>query len=397
MYLGRDLARDLLNARAEAPMLVALVPLALPCDWMIYDDYGDGSTDGVQQGGTFVTGGWRPDGGTITYALDDVTSGQITMRLSNVDESGVSQHDLLELFSGDDGSFSDSRRDDFLQVKFAGDIYDGYDGRVKLQAGPEWYGDVEVGAWTSEYDWDASRSYDFTIAWGGTVASMDIASELSTSIDYGYYGELSFRTLRVPNDGSYTRDGLMDDIVIAGVSLCGSSATSSGTGGGDTGGSAPADTDTPTTGDGGDTGTPSTGTDPAPTIDPPVIATFDVAPRDVAPGEPWVVEWAVTGDVLSRGVCTRGAGPYPTCVELDEDTGRMALSTEGLAEGDYRAWLVATGSLGEVSSGEVRLTIRAGEAAGGCATTSGHGGWLALVGAVLGVGRGRGGRNRPGR
>ena len=117
-------------------MLLVLTSLAFPCDWFIYDDYGDGSADGRVYGGTFVSGGWRPDGGTIVYDLPDVVSGYINMRVSNIDESGVAQHDLLEMFSDYDGSFSDTRRDNFLQVKFAGDIYEGYDGRVKLQAGP---------------------------------------------------------------------------------------------------------------------------------------------------------------------------------------------------------------------------------------------------------------------
>lgn len=146
-------------------MLLALSSLAFPCTGYVYDDYGDGSTDGRQDGGTFVTGGWRPDGGSITYDLPDLASGTVTFRLSNVDERGVSQHDLLELFSSRGGTFSDGTRDNFLQVKFAGDIYDGYDGRVKLQAGPEWYGDAECGSWTAEYDWNPDGSYDFTVSW----------------------------------------------------------------------------------------------------------------------------------------------------------------------------------------------------------------------------------------
>ncbi|MBM4391340.1 MAG: hypothetical protein FJ090_09470 [Deltaproteobacteria bacterium] len=201
------------------PLLLAAA-LAYPCDFYIYDDYSDGSTDGRRSGGTFVAGGWRPDGGTIVYDLPNFASGRITMRISNVDESGVSQHDLLELFSGADGSFSDSRRDNFVQVKFAGDIYDGYDGRVKLQAGPEFYGDIEVGSWTSEFDWQVDGAYDITVSWGDTSGSLDVGGVMSTSIDYSYYGTLTMATLRVPNDGSYARDGLMDDIVIAGVSLC---------------------------------------------------------------------------------------------------------------------------------------------------------------------------------
>jgi hypothetical protein len=205
-------------------MLFLLIPLLTPdaaaCDFYIYDDYGDGSADGRVQGGTFVNGGWRPDGGSIVYDLPNFASGTITMRLSNVDERGVSQHDLLELFSGTEGSFSDGRRDNFIQVKFAGDIYDGYDGRVKLQAGPEHYGDVEAGAWTSEFDWNPDGAYDFSVSWGGMSANMGIGGVLSTSADYSYYGYLTMATLRIPNDGSYARDALMDDIVIAGVSLC---------------------------------------------------------------------------------------------------------------------------------------------------------------------------------
>ena len=84
----------------------------------------------------------------------------------------VAQHDLLELFSSSYGTFSDGTRDNFLQVKFAGDIYDGYDGRVKLQAGPEWYGDAECGGWTSEYDWNPDGSYDFTVSFTGIMLGL---------------------------------------------------------------------------------------------------------------------------------------------------------------------------------------------------------------------------------
>lgn len=274
-------------------MFLALASVAWSCTWYVYDDFSDGSADGYVEGGTFVPGGWRPDGGFVRYDLPDLVSATITMRLSNVDEASVSQSDLLELFSGTDGSFSDSRRDNFLQVKFAGDIYEGYDGRVKLQAGPELYGDAECGAWTSEFDWDPSGSYDFTVSYTQTSAALDVGGGLlSASIDAtpcDDLGPLTFRTLRVPNDGNYARDPLMDDIIIAGVGVCGDDATStpvdtgggqasgdSGTPDGDSGGTSEAggggagDSAAPT---GGDTGRgegarPNQGAPPGTLTDP---------------------------------------------------------------------------------------------------------------------------------
>ena len=348
-------------------MLLAFASLAFPCDWFVYDDYADGSADGSVYGGTFVSGGWRADGGTIVYDLPDVVSGTITMRLSNIDEAGVSQHDLLELFSGDDGSFSDGRRDNFLQVKFAGDIYDGYDGRVKLQVGPEWYGDVEVGAWTGEYDWQAGNAYDFSVSWGGNTASMDIASTLSTSIDYSYYGELSFRTLRVPNDTSYARDGLMDDVVYAGVSLCGVSGSSTAPEDTDTDtdtdADADADTDTDTDTDAdadadadGDTDTDTDSDVPAP-VAAPVVASFDVLPREVAQGDDWRVEWTAQGVVDHARFCVAGDGRFESCTTIDAARGQATMETDGLVEGNYRGRVEVSGAGGTGTSGELLLTV----------------------------------------
>jgi hypothetical protein len=351
-------------------MLLAWIGLAAPCTWYIYDDYGDGSADGVVSGGTFVTGGWRPDGGTIAYDIPDVVSGTITMRLSNVDEAGVAQHDLVELFSGENGSFSDGERHDFLQVKFAGDIYDTYDGRVKVQAGPEWYGDVEVGAWTEELDWSPDSAYDLTLSWGGTVASLDIAGQRSTSIDYAYYGELSFRTLRVPNDGSYTRDALLDDMVIAGVSLCGDPATET-----DTDTDADSDTDTDADSDADtDTDTDSdTDVDTDVTEPAPVVTQFEVTPPDVDAGNAWVVEWAITGTVEETRFCFQAdASPYETCTALDRASGRAPMDTEGLAPGAYSGWITASGPGGTGVSSALALSVGAdAPAPSGCASTSG--------------------------
>ena len=360
-------------------LLLAFSSIAFPCTWFIYDDYSDGSTDGRQVGGTFVPGGWRPDGGTIVYDLPVVVAGTITMRISNIDEAGVSQHDLLELFSGVDGSFSDHRRDNFLQVKFAGDVYDGYDGRVKLQAGPEWYGDYEIGAWTSEYDWDPNASYDFTVAWGGTTAALDVAGALSTSIDYGYYGELGFQTLRIPNNGSYTRDGLMDDIIIAGVSLCGDegvgggdtgigtdSGTPGDTGGGTDGGS-PGDTgDTPGVDTGSGSGADGGGSDA------PVVTTFTLQPQEVLAGEAWTLQWVIAGELYGATFCLRPDGANTeTCTSLAGDAGHATIPSEGLVTGAYVGQVFANGPGGAAASTpiDVRVAVtpvRRGQTGCGC-------------------------------
>ena len=362
--------------------MLLLVPLAWPCTWYLYDDYGDGSADGRQYGGTFVTGGWRPDGGTIVYDLPEpVVSGTITMRVSNVDEAGVSQHDLLEMFSGADGSFSDSRRDNFLQVKFAGDIYEGYDGRVKLQAGPEWYGDVEAGAWTSEYDWNPDGSYDFTISWGGTTAAMDIASTLSTSIDYSYYGELGFTTLRVPNDGTYTRDYLMDDVVIAGVSLCGDPATSESETDTDTDADTDSDTDADTDSD-TDADTDSdtdadTDAEPAQTV----VTRFEVDPRSVTVGQSWQVRWEAEGSPTTVQFCVTPGAPTVRCTDLPVDVDTTRVATDDLGTGPYTAWLALDGPLGPATSGTVELVVSAPAESSGCTTARAEAAWqlLALV------------------
>lgn len=380
-------------------MLLFLIPAAFTCDWLIYDDYADGSSDGRTYGGTFVSGGWRPDGGTIVYDLPDVVAGNITMRLSNVDEAGVSQTDLLELFSGDDGSFSDSRRDNFLQVKFAGDIYDGYDGRVKLQAGPEWYGDIEVGAWTAEYNWVAENAYDFSISWGGTTASMDIASTLSSSIDYSHYGELSFRTLRIPNDTTYARDTLMDDIIIAGVSLCGTPGTTMIEPDADTDVDADTDADTDTDTDtdtdsdadadadadadsDADTGTP--GEDGGDTLTAPTVMSFDVEPRDVTQGQDWHVEWTVGGMADKVEFCLAGYSGMEHCVPMDLARASRDVTTTDIAAGQYAGTVRVSGPGGEGMSGTLFLTVEAPPPAAACHAVPGALSW-ALGAAAAGL------------
>lgn len=355
-------------------MLLALSSLAFPCTWYVYDDYGDGSTDGHQYGGTFVTGGWRPDGGSIVYDLPELQSATITMRLSNVDERDVSQHDLLEMFTSSGGTFSDGTRDNFLQVKFAGDIYDGYDGRVKLQAGPEWYGTTECGAWTAEFDWDPSGSYDFTVSFDATSAWLDIAGVLSSGIDASPcqdIGPLSFRTLMVPNDGSYARDSLMDDIVIAGVAVCGEEAVVDDGGGGSGDGG----------GDSGDGGGGGFGDDTATdTSTAPVVATFAVEPPVAEVGEGWVVWWGFEGALDTARFCFRRDGAaLETCADLQGASGRSVVSTADLAPGDYEAWIQAEGPGGDARSGPTLLSLRAAASSeqGRC-STGGRPGSLAL-------------------
>jgi hypothetical protein len=373
-------------------MLLLLASLAFPCTWYVYDDYGDGSTDGIQYGGTFVTGGWRPDGGSIVYDLPELSSATITMRLSNVDERGVSQHDLLEMFSSSGGSFSDGIRDNFLQVKFAGDIYDGYDGRVKLQAGPEWYGTNECGAWTAEFDWDPSGSYDFTISFDSDSAWLDIAGLLSSSIDVAPcqdIGPLSFRTLMVPNDGSYARDPLMDDIIIAGVSVCGEEAVADDGGGSNNGG----DSGDGGAGDGGsdggsdsgdgggsnDGGGSDSGTD---TLAAPVFTSLILRPSAVMVGEPWIASWDISGDMDAAKLCFRQSGEESdSCIKLDGPSGETSISTTEFAPGYYAAWGTASGPGGVSVSTTVILEVTAAASKEkGCATSGSEGaGGLVLV------------------
>ena len=368
-------------------MLIALVTAAHACSYYVYDDYSDGSTDGRQSGGTFVSGGWRPDGGTIVYDLPTLVSGTITFRLTNVDEVGVSQHDLLELFSGPDGSFSDGNRDNFLQVKFAGDIYDGYDGRVKLQVGPEMYGDAECGAWTSEYDWNPDGSYDFSVSWDATSASMDIGGVLSASVDAtpcDDIGPLTFSSMVLPNNGSYARDALMDDVVIGGVSLCGVEASTET----DTDTDSDADTDTDTDTD-ADTDT-DTDTDTDADTDAasaPSVPLFTIEPPTAEVGAKWVVAWSAEGDASSARLCfTRDGSALETCTDLPGPSGQSVVATDDFAPGAYQAQVVAAGPGGEGASATVALSLDAASAteSKGCSSTGrSRAGALGLAGLLV--------------
>lgn len=133
------------------PETVFSSPPTSSCEILVDDDLGDGSSTGTVEGGSFVAGGWRPDGASLFYDFPSSNRGYYSVVVHGIDEAGVSEHDLAELFTGPGGSFSDGSVDHFMLLKVAGDIYPGYAGSMKIEIDQEYSSD-EVGSWTGEND-----------------------------------------------------------------------------------------------------------------------------------------------------------------------------------------------------------------------------------------------------
>lgn len=309
------------------PLLLALAPPLLPmparaCAVQFDDDLSTGTTVADRHGGSFVAGGWRPQGGSLVYDLPmAVPSGRLTFLVSGLEEHDLSQSDLVEAFTSWGGSFSDGLVDQFLQVKMAGDIYEGYGGRVKLQIGMEYgaSGTGELGAWTGERDWNAGDTHEFLVAWGGGWAEMYVDGVSVVGVDYSPEagGVIPYTSVRLPNDGSYANDPLLSDVVYGRVSLCAEEV-------------------------------------PA----PPVVDAFDIAPLELAQGEAFTVGWSVSGSADSVSICgAPSSGGEAGCIALPGAAGSTGVSSETMAPGGWRAWIAASGPGGSAVSAETEVTV----------------------------------------
>ncbi len=295
---------------------------SLACTPVFDDNLSSGSTLGAQYGGSFVAGGWSPQGGTLIYNLaTEVSSGRATFQITGLEEHDLSQSDLLEGFTSHDGSFTDGIVDQFLQVKMAGDIYDGYDGRVKLQLGMEYgvSGTGELGGWTGERDWSASETHEFAVEWGEGWSEMFIDGASVVGVDYTPEagGYIPIRSLRIPNNGSYTNDWLLANVVYGRVTLCSEVVEV-----------------------------------------PPVLDAFSITPAVLTWGESWTVSWSVSGSVDAIFVCGAPvAGGGTLCQPLAGASGTTSLSSLTLAAGDWYAWLQASGPGGTATGSPTVVTV----------------------------------------
>ncbi|MCK6527520.1 hypothetical protein L6R50_08125 [Myxococcota bacterium] len=308
-------------------LLVALVPPLLPlpayaCTVLFDDDLSSGTTVADRYGGSFVAGGWRPQGGSLVYDLPvPVTAGRLAFVVTGLEEHDLSQSDLAEAFTSWGGSFSDGLVDQFLQVKMAGDIYEGYAGRVKLQIGMEYgaSGTGELGAWSGERDWSAGDTHEFVVVWGGGWAEMSVDGVSAVGVDYSPEagGVIPYTSVRVPNDGSYANDPLLADVVYERVSLCAEEVPAA-----------------------------------------PVVDAFDIAPMELAQGEAFTVGWSVSGPSDSVSICGAPvSGGEAGCIALPGAAGTTDVGSETMAPGGWRAWIAASGPGGSASSPEVEVTV----------------------------------------
>ncbi|MCX4240857.1 hypothetical protein [Paraliomyxa miuraensis] len=251
------------------------------CGELVLDDPLAGSTVGVQQGGTIDGSGFTPGDppGSIVWNLPSpLREGCVEVVVSGVLTSGVGEHDLVELFTGPDGSFTDGNVDYFMLLKIAGDVFPGYEGRLKVELGLE-YDALEVGSWAEPLPWAPADSHTLAVRLDGAgLVEFYRDDVLLEVVDYNEIagGDLAFESLRIPNDGEYQVDPALGGAVYRDVRVYdadpggGGDDTSGGpeptTGGGlDTsGGPGPADDTAASEGDSGistadDDGTAGTG------------------------------------------------------------------------------------------------------------------------------------------
>ncbi len=217
LYSGemQTVSRAALVLAVATTVTIALgseIALATPpgCGEQVIDDPLAGATVGVAQGGTLDAAGFVPGGsdppGSIVWGLDPpIRAGCVEVTISGVVTAGVGEHDLVELFTGPDGSFSDGATDHFLLLKIAGDVFPGYEGRLKVEIGRE-YEVLEVGSWADALPWAQADSYTLSIRLDGAgIAEFYRDDVLLASVDYNEIagGNLAFASLRIPNDGEY--------------------------------------------------------------------------------------------------------------------------------------------------------------------------------------------------
>lgn len=261
---------SLTAALASIPRIAAATPPG--CGRLTIDDPLTGATVGAQQGGTLDAAGFTPGDppGSIVWDLPSpLRQGCVEVTVEGLQTVGVGEHDLLELFTGPAGSFTDGATDHFLLLKIAGDVFPGYEGRLKVEMGLE-YDTLEVGTWAEPLPWSAAESHTLAVRLDGTgIAEFYRDDVLLETVDYNEIegGELAFASLRIPNDGEYQVDPLLNgaryrDVRVYDADPGGGDDTTTGepeTDGGEpdtSGGPGPAD-DTATSGAG--TGVASTG------------------------------------------------------------------------------------------------------------------------------------------
>lgn len=302
-------------------LLVLALPAQATCNTLFDDDLTDGASDGDVSGGSFAGDGWWPDGGTMVYNFPTpVDRGSFEITLAGLEEAGLSQNDVAEMFTAHDGSFSDGLSHSFLQLKMAGDVYDGYAGRIKMHIGGE-YGDMELAEWSDERDWNPDDTHTISVSWGEGYVWMEHDGRVVAEVDYTAYngGYVPFETLRIPNDGWYAYDPVADQLRYQHVWLCGE------------------DAEVP---------------------DPPTIDAFDVQPRELAFYEPFALSWTVGGELDSLQACgqARSTGAQ-ACAALSGASGSYGVASEVLSVDTWDVWLEASGPGGSTVSGTLAVTI----------------------------------------
>jgi hypothetical protein len=302
-------------------LLVFLHAALASCEVFYDDDLTDGSTDGYDDGGSWSGSGWHPDGGSMVYNFPfPVDRGRFELTLAGLEEAGLSQTDVGEMFSAHDGSFSDGRRLSFLQLKMAGDVYDGYAGRIKMHIGGV-HGEMELAEWSDERDWSPADVHVIAVTWGDGRVYMEHDGSVVADVDYSVYngGYVPFESLRVPNDGRYAYDPVMSELRYLHVRVCG---------------------------------------DPGELPDPPVVDLFDVQPRELAQGAAFTLGWSVRGDWSGLQACGRArTSGELLCTPLSGGAGSLAIGSEVLAVDTWDVWLEATGPGGTTPSAAVELRV----------------------------------------
>lgn len=290
------------------------------CTPLVNDDLTDFSTDGAVTSGRFDVGGWVAEGGYILYNLPSpAPAGEMEIVVRGLEEAGVGQSDLAEMFSGFDGSFTDSAADQFLQLKFAGDVYDGYDGRIKLQLGMEYglSGTSELAEWSDMRDWSAGDRHTLRATWGDGWSTLSIDGAVAAEVDYTEEagGYIPFQSLRIPNNGSYTYDPLLSQLTFEHVSLCGELETA----------------------------------------EPAAFTSFDIQPRELTQGDVVTVTWSTTGPVDSVVACAASGGTQTCTGSLGGASGSSSFSSGSMAPGTWSTWMAA----GSTTSSTIDLVVRA--------------------------------------
>ena len=303
-------------------LLLVVLRAQAECVTLVDDVLTDGGTDGDVWGGNFTGSGWVSEGGSLVYNLpQEVDRGQFVLEVAGLEEDGLSQTDVGEMFTAHDASFSDGLTHSFLQLKMAGDVYDGYAGRIKLQIGGE-YGDMELAEWSGERDWSAGDAHSIAVTWGDGYATMKHDGAVVAEVDYAAYngGFVPFESLRIPNDARYAFDPVMSELRYTHVWLCGEAPEG---------------------------------------VDPPTIQSFDVQPREVAQFSPFTVSWSAGGDTSSLQACgrARSSGAL-VCTAVSGLAGSLAVASELLAVDTWDLWLEVSGPGGTTNSGTVALVVQ---------------------------------------